>query len=155
MIRFNCDYLEGAHPRILEKLVETNFVQTPGYGTDEYCERAREIIRKKCGVEDAYVQFLVGGTQTNTTVIASILKPYQGVLSAVTGHINAHETGAIEATGHKVLALPSEDGKSLLHRCRKLMMCTGQMHPMNILYSQEWYIFPIQQKTGLYIPKKN
>ena len=111
MIRFNCDYLEGAHPRILEKLVETNFVQTPGYGTDEYCERAREIIRKKCGVEDAYVQFLVGGTQTNTTVIASILKPYQGVLSAVTGHINAHETGAIEATGHKVLALPSEDGK--------------------------------------------
>ena len=111
MIRFNCDYLEGAHPRILEKLVETNFVQTPGYGEDEYCERAREIIRKKVGVEDAYVQFLVGGTQTNLTVISSILRPYQGVLSAVTGHINAHETGAIEATGHKVLALPSEDGK--------------------------------------------
>ena len=111
MIRFNCDYLEGAHPRILEKLVETNFVQTPGYGEDEYCERAREIIRKKVGVEDAYVQFLVGGTQTNLTVISSILRPYQGVLSAVTGHINAHETGAIEATGHKVLVLPSEDGK--------------------------------------------
>ena len=111
MIRFNCDYLEGAHPRILEKLVETNFVQTPGYGEDEYCERAREIIRKKVGVEDAYVQFLVGGTQTNLTVIASVLRPYQGVISANTGHINVHETGAIESTGHKVLALPSDDGK--------------------------------------------
>ena len=111
MIRFNCDYLEGAHPRIIERLTETNFVQTPGYGEDEYCERARAIIREKCGAPDAYVQFLVGGTQTNTTVIASVLRPYQGVLSANTGHINAHETGAIEATGHKVLALPSEDGK--------------------------------------------
>lgn len=111
MIRFNCDYLEGAHPRILEKLVETNLVQTPGYGEDEYCERAREIIRKKVGVPDAYVQFLVGGTQTNMTVISSILRPYQGVISANTGHINAHETGAIEATGHKVLVLSSEDGK--------------------------------------------
>ena len=111
MIRFNCDYLEGAHPQIMEKLVETNFVQTPGYGEDEFCERAREIIKEKCGAPDAYVQFLVGGTQTNTTVIASVLKPYQGVLSAHTGHINVHETGAIEATGHKVLALPSEDGK--------------------------------------------
>ena len=111
MIRFNCDYLEGAHPRIMEKMMETNFVQTPGYGEDEFCERAREVIREKCGTPDAYVQFLVGGTQTNLTVIASILRPYQGVLSAVTGHINAHETGAIEATGHKVLALPSENGK--------------------------------------------
>ena len=111
MIRFNCDYLEGAHPRILEKLVETNFVQTPGYGEDEYCERAREIIRRKIGMPNAYVQFLVGGTQTNLTVISSVLRPYQGVISAHTGHINVHETGAIESTGHKVLALPSEDGK--------------------------------------------
>lgn len=111
MIRFNSDYLEGAHPRILEKLQETNFMQTPGYGEDEYCQRAREIIREKCCAPDAYVQFLVGGTQTNMTVIASVLKPYQGVLSANTGHINVHETGAIEATGHKVLPLPSEDGK--------------------------------------------
>ena len=100
MIRFNCDYLEGAHPRILEKLVETNFVQTPGYGEDEYCEKAREVIRKKVGVEDAYVQFLVGGTQTNLTVIASILRPYQGVVSATTGHINVHETGAKIGRAH-------------------------------------------------------
>lgn len=111
MIRFNCDYLEGAHPAIMEKLLATNFEQTPGYGEDEYCEGARALIREKCGVPDAYVQFLVGGTQTNMTVIASILKPYQGVLAANTGHINVHETGAIEATGHKVLALPSETGK--------------------------------------------
>ena len=111
MIRFNCDYLEGAHPKIMGKLMETNFEQTPGYGEDSYCEKAREVIRKKCGVSDAYVQFLVGGTQTNLTVIASILKPYQGVLAANTGHINVHETGAIEATGHKVLALDSSDGK--------------------------------------------
>ena len=111
MIRFNCDYLEGAHPAIMEKLMETNFEQTPGYGEDIYCQQARELICEKCGVKDAYVQFLVGGTQTNLTVIASILKPYQGVLSANTGHINVHETGAIEATGHKVLALVSEDGK--------------------------------------------
>lgn len=111
MIRFNCDYLEGAHPRIIEKLVETNFVQTPGYGEDEYCERAREVIKEKCGVPDAYVQFLVGGTQTNLTVIASALRPYQGVLAAHTGHIAVHETGAVEATGHKVLTLASDDGK--------------------------------------------
>ena len=111
MIRFNCDYLEGAHPSIMEKLMETNFEQTPGYGEDVYCEKARELIRKKCGVADAYVQFLVGGTQSNLTVIASILKPYQGVLAANTGHINVHETGAIEATGHKVLPLDSADGK--------------------------------------------
>jgi threonine aldolase len=111
MIRFNCDYLEGAHPRIIEKMVETNMVQTPGYGEDEFCERAREVIKEKCGVPDAYVQFLVGGTQTNLTVIASILRPYQGVLAAHTGHIAVHETGAIESTGHKVLTLPSEDGK--------------------------------------------
>lgn len=111
MIRFNCDYLEGAHPRILEKLAETNFAQTLGYGEDEYCDRARAVIREKCSAPNAHVQFLVGGTQTNTTVIASILRPYQGVLCAETGHINVHETGAIEATGHKVLPLPSEDGK--------------------------------------------
>lgn len=111
MIRFNSDYLEGAHPKIIERLTETNFVQTPGYGEDEYCERARELLKERCGAPEAYVQFLVGGTQTNLTVIASILKPYQGVLSADTGHINVHETGAIEATGHKVLALPSGDGK--------------------------------------------
>ncbi len=111
MIRFESDYLEGAHPKILEKLTETNFEQTAGYGVDPHCERARELIKKACDAPDAYVQFLVGGTQANTTIIASILKPYEGVLSPVSGHINVHETGAIEATGHKVLPLESDDGK--------------------------------------------
>lgn len=111
MIRFENDYAEGAHPRILERLIETNYEQTPGYGRDEYCQKARELIQKACQAPDADVHFLVGGTQTNATVIASILRPHQGVISAISGHIFSHETGAIEATGHKVLTVPSEDGK--------------------------------------------
>ncbi|OBZ19351.1 threonine aldolase [Bacillus sp. FJAT-27264] len=111
MIRFENDYAEGAHQRILERLLETNEEQTPGYGMDEHCEKARGYIRKTCNAENADVHFLVGGTQTNTTIIASILRPHQGAVSAHTGHIAVHETGAIEATGHKVLPLPSEDGK--------------------------------------------
>ena len=111
MIRFECDYAEGAHPQILERLTQTNFEQTKGYGEDEHCENARQIIRRLCRSESADVHFLVGGTQTNTTVIASVLRPHQGVISAATGHINVHETGAIEATGHKILALPTGNSK--------------------------------------------
>lgn len=111
MIRFECDYLEGAHPKILERLMESNFDQTPGYGVDPYCDKARAVIKNLCNREDIDVHFLVGGTQANTTVIASVLKSYQGVLCADTGHINIHETGAIEATGHKVLGLESSFGK--------------------------------------------
>jgi len=111
MIRFNSDYTEGAHPQILQRLVDTNMEQTPGYGEDIYCKQAADKICELCCREDAYVQFLVGGTQTNVTVIAAALRPYQGVLSAETGHIHVHETGAVEAAGHKVLALPSPDGK--------------------------------------------
>lgn len=111
MIWFNSDYEEGAHPEILKKLAETNMEQTPGYGEDHYCKQAVSLIQKECGREDAEVHFLVGGTQTNTTVIASALRPYQGVIAAASGHINVHETGAIEATGHKVIALESPDGK--------------------------------------------
>ncbi|NLL38399.1 MAG: low specificity L-threonine aldolase [Clostridiales bacterium] len=111
MIRFECDYSEGAHPKIIRILSETNFEQTSGYGTDEYCEKARRLIKEICGAPGAHVHFLVGGTQANRTVISSILRPHQGVLSACTGHINIHETGAIEAAGHKVLPLPSPDGK--------------------------------------------
>ncbi len=111
MIQFQCDYSEGAHPRILERLVETNLEQTAGYGEDGYCQKAAEVIRNICGTPDADVHFLVGGTQTNATVISSVLRPYQGVLCAETGHINVHETGAVEHGGHKVIALPSEKGK--------------------------------------------
>lgn len=111
MIRFDSDYVEGCHPRILQALSETNMAQTPGYGTDEYCERARALIRDACAAPEADVHFLVGGTQTNTTVITAVLRPWEGVLCADTGHINCHETGAIEAGGHKVLALGNTGGK--------------------------------------------
>ncbi len=111
MIRLNCDYLEGCHPSILEKLAETNLVQTPGYGTDDYCKEAADAIRSAFSCPDSAVHFLVGGTQANMTVISSILRPYEGVLCADTGHINVHETGAIESTGHKCLALPNKDGR--------------------------------------------
>ena len=111
MIRFACDYDEGACPEIMAALHVTNFEQNPGYGEDPHCEHARALIREAVGREDAYVQFLVGGTQTNQTVIAAALRPFQGVIAAATGHINVHETGAIEATGHKVLALPDREGK--------------------------------------------
>ena len=111
MIRFECDYAEGAHDRILDKLVNTNYDQTAGYGEDEYTERAKGYIRKLCGNENADVHLMVGGTQTNLTVISSVLRPHQGVISAETGHINVHETGAIEATGHKVITIATVDGK--------------------------------------------
>ena len=111
MIRFECDYNTGAHPKILEALVNTNGEAHPGYGTDPHCERARAMLRELCQAPEAGVHFLVGGTQANATVIAAALRPHQGVLCAETGHIHVHETGAVEATGHKVLALPAENGK--------------------------------------------
>ncbi|NLL37651.1 MAG: low specificity L-threonine aldolase [Fretibacterium sp.] len=110
MIRFDSDYLEGCHPRILERLAATNLEQTQGYGIDPHCARAADLIRKACSAPSAAVHFLVGGTQTNATVIKSLLRPQEGVICADTGHINVHESGAIEATGHKVLPLPTEDG---------------------------------------------
>lgn len=119
MIRYECDYLEGAHPQILDMMVKTNMDQTPGYGEDSYCEEARELIRKACKREDMDVHFLVGGTQANSTVISSILRPHQGVLCADSGHINVHETGAVEATGHKVLALESAEGKIQAEQIRE------------------------------------
>jgi len=111
MIRFENDYVEGAHPKILERLAATNEEQTPGYGLDIHSENARRLIKKLCKSDNADVHFLVGGTQANLTVISSVLRPHQGVLAAQTGHINVHETGAIEATGHKVIVLESADGK--------------------------------------------
>lgn len=110
-LSFECDYNEGAHPRILEALLRSNMEHHPGYGADAYCTRAKERIRKACEAPDADVYFLVGGTQTNKTVIDSLLRTYEGVVSAATGHIAAHEAGAIEATGHKVLGIPHREGK--------------------------------------------
>ena len=111
MLHFDSDYLEGAHPAIIERLVATNLDQTSGYGTDEVCERARARIREACEAPDAAVYFLVGGTQTNAAVADQILRPWEGIVCATTGHITAHEAGAVEACGRKTLPLPQHDGK--------------------------------------------
>ncbi|MFP3155350.1 low specificity L-threonine aldolase [Lachnospiraceae bacterium ZAX-1] len=111
MILFDCDYTEGAHPLVLQKLVETNMEQTIGYGEDKYCAMAATLLKEKCKAPKADVHFLVGGTQTNMTIISAALRPHQGVLCAPRGHINMHEAGAIESTGHKVIVLESENGK--------------------------------------------
>ena len=111
MIHFESDYLEGCHPRLLKALCDTNELQTVGYGTDEFCDEAREIVQGLCGDTKVNVHFLVGGTQVNKTLIAAVLRPHQGVLAADCGHIATHESGAIEATGHKVLTVPAVDAK--------------------------------------------
>lgn len=111
MISFTCDYNEGAHPAILDALVRTNMDQQPGYGADSYTESAKARIREAIGRQGAQVFLLTGGTQTNSTVIATMLRDYQGVIAAQTGHIAVHEAGAVEYTGHKVLTLPQREGK--------------------------------------------
>lgn len=110
-LSFASDYMEGAHPAILARLMETNMLKTAGYGLDEFSESAREKIREACNAPDADIFFLAGGTQANVTMISSMLRPWQGVIAASTGHITTHEAGAIESCGHKVLALPHVDGK--------------------------------------------
>lgn len=108
---FHNDYNRMCHSAVLEKINNASEIARPGYGMDPCCDRSRELVRKLCDREDLAVHFLVGGTQANLTVIDAALRPHQGVLCAVTGHINVHETGAVEATGHKVISLPSTDGK--------------------------------------------
>ncbi len=122
MLYFNNDYSEGCHERVLAALTKTNLVQTPGYGEDEYCAQAAARIREKCGREDLAVHFLTGGTQTNLTVIAAALRPHQGVLCAHTAHIHCHETGAVEGTGHKCLALPGASGKITADQVREAVL---------------------------------
>ena len=112
MIRFESDYLEGALPEVMQALNETNYVQTPGYGEDEYCAAAAAKIREKCAAPGSAVHFLIGGTQVNFTFIAAALRPHQAAIAAASGHIAVHESGSVEATGHKVVALPcGVDGK--------------------------------------------
>lgn len=156
MIRFNCDYSEGAHEKVLEKLIATNREQTQGYGTDPYSMQAKELIRRLCGREDADVHFLVGGTQTNLTVISAGLRPYQGVIAADTGHINVHETGAVEACGHKVLALPSGDGKisaEQVEACWRMHMEDGDrehtVQPKMVYISQSTELGTVYGKEEL------
>lgn len=129
MYSFTNDYSEGAHPHILKALMDTNLTQHIGYGMDEdHCTKARELIRKECARDDAQVHFLVGGTQANLIVIASALRPWEAVICASTGHINVHETGAVEATGHKVLAVPSDDGKVTPEMVRQVLEAHTDEH---------------------------
>ena len=120
MIRFESDYLEGALPEVMRALNETNLVQTPGYGEDEYCAAAAAKIREKCAAPEAAVHFLIGGTQVNFTFIAAALRPHQAAIAAASGHIAVHESGSVEATGHKVIALPcGTDGKISAEQVRE------------------------------------
>lgn len=111
ILHFDTDYMRGAHPEVMKRLAQTNMLQTPGYGTDMFTRKARGLIRKACGLPRADVFFLTGGTQTNMTVIDTVLDSHEGVVCAESAHINVHESGAIESTGHKVLTLPSHQGK--------------------------------------------
>lgn len=110
-LEFASDYMEGCIPEILTRLTETNLEKSSGYGSDEHTARAAELIREACDAPDAEVHLLAGGTQTNRTVIGAMLKPWEGVIAAQTGHISVHEAGAIESLGHKVFELPQRDGK--------------------------------------------
>ena len=111
MLSFENDYNAGAHPLVLKALMDTNLIKEPGYGNDDFCRSAAEKIRTACACPEAEVYFISGGTQTNQVVISSLLRSYEGVLSAVSGHVNGHEAGAIEYSGHKVLTLPQHQGK--------------------------------------------
>lgn len=121
MIYFHNDYSEGCHEKVLAALTRTNLEQAPGYGEDHYCAEAADLIRKACNAPQMAVHFLVGGTQANLTVIDAALRPHQAAVSADLGHINSHETGAVEATGHKVMALSSADGKITAEQVAKMV----------------------------------
>lgn len=125
---FQNDYSEGAHPKVMQALLDTNLEQTTGYGTDPHCAAAAGTLRGLLKREDADVHFMVGGTQANLAVIGCILRPYQAVVSADTGHINTHEAGAVEATGHKVLTAPSADGKLIPEAIEKILAAHHDEH---------------------------
>lgn len=133
MIRFNSDYQEGAHPRILQRMLQTNLEQHPGYGENECCAEARAMIQRACEAPEVDVHFLVGGTQTNFTFLAAALRCYQGAVCADTAHIAVHETGSVEATGHKVITLPQRDGKitaAQVDECCRLHFSDGSHEHM-------------------------
>ena len=154
-LHFDTDYMRGAHPLIMQRLLETNLEQTPGYGEDKYTEKAKELIRKEIGCMDALVFFLVGGTQTNSTVIDGVLKRHQGVVCADTGHINVHEAGAIEAFGHKVLTLPNHEGKIIAKELDAYLhdFYADDTYPHMVEPGMVYISYPTEYGT-LYTPKE-
>ena len=123
-LSFVSDYMEGAHPQIMNRLLETNMLKTAGYGLDEYSESAKTKIREACDTPDADIFFLIGGTQANATMIDALLRSYQGVIAPETGHISSHEAGAIEFGGHKVRSLPDKQHFPV-SGWRKARLCIG------------------------------
>ena len=150
MLSFQNDYQEGAHEKILKRLMETNLEPQSGYGSDSYTESAKEKIRKVCECPQADVWFLTGGTQTNQNVIDAMLQPYEGVVAASTGHVSVHEAGAIEFTGHKPFL--SMKARSTLKSWRATYEDSGKTQIMNTWYFQAWSISPIPLSTEPYIP---
>lgn len=152
MYSFRNDYSEGAHPRVLQALMDSNLEQTVGYGLDPRCKTAANTIRSLCNAPDAAVHFLVGGTQTNMLVIESLLQPYEAVISAHTGHVNVHETGAIEATGHKVCTAYAPDGKltpALVESVVKAHSSEHMVHPRLVYISNTTEVGTIYNKSEL------
>ena len=152
MIRFENDYTRGAHPRILQRLLETNERQTAGYGIDEFCKSAAELIKNACQQSNADVHFIAGGTLTNLTIISSILRPHEAVIAPVTGHIAVAETGAIEATGHKIITIPTKTGKITAAEVRATLDKPDNVHsprPGMIFISQSTELGGVYNKTEL------
>ena len=152
MIRFENDYTRGAHPRILARMVETNEEQSSGYGMDIYCESAAKMIKDLCQQPSADVHFFAGGTMTNLTIITSILRPHEAVIAPETGHIAVAETGAIEATGHKVITIPTNDGKITAEQIRAVIDIPDNVHaprPRMIFLSQSTELGGIYTKAEL------
>ena len=128
MYSFKNDYSEGAHPNILKALAETNYEQEEGYGEDTYSKKAKELLKQRINREDIDIHFLVGGTQTNLTAISAFLRPHEAVISANTGHILVHETGAIEATGHKIISVHTNDGKLVVDNIKEVLNSHNDEH---------------------------
>lgn len=150
--RFTNDYSEGAHINILNALIESNLNQEVGYGEDSFCEEAKKLIKEKIKNKDAHIHFVSGGTQANLIIISSILKPYECVIAASTGHINVHETGAIEATGHKICTIETEDGKLTVEHIKRVLNFHKDEHmvkPKMVFISNSTELGTIYKKEEL------
>ena len=149
MVSFECDYITGAHPEILKRLADTNMEALPGYGMDHYSASAKEKIKAACGLPDAQVELLVGGTQTNAVVISTMLRDWEGVIAATSGHVSVHESGAIEYTGHKVIELPAKDGKLEAATVRKYLetFYSDVTHDHMVLPGMVYISYPTEPGT--------
>lgn len=149
MVSFECDYIAGAHPEILKRLTETNMESLPGYGMDHYTVSAKEKIKEACGLPEAQVELMVGGTQTNSVVISTMLRDWEGVIAATSGHVSVHESGAVEFTGHKVIELPAKDGKLEADTVRKYLetFYSDMTHDHMVFPGMVYISFPTEPGT--------